>query len=63
MGNDFDVDIGSRPQITNNLMPFTPCLNIMIRFQGPDLDLDNVILPTSLVRKEANDKIVIILMD
>ena len=56
MGNDFDIDIGSRPQITNNLIAFYSMSEYYDTIPGPDLDVDGVIIPTFLVRKEADDK-------
>ena len=56
MGNDFDYDIGSRPNITDNLIAFYSMSEYFDSIPGPDLDLDGEMIPTILVQKKADDQ-------
>ena len=56
MGNDFDIDIGSRPQITDDLIAFYSMSEFYDSLPGPDLDVDGKLLPTILVHKKADDQ-------
>ena len=56
MGNDFDIDIGSRPQITNDLIAFYSMSEYYDSVPGPGIDVDGIIIPTILVNKKADDQ-------
>ena len=56
MGNDFDLDIGSRPQITDSLIAFYSMSEFYDSIPGPGLEVDGDTVPTILVRKMADDQ-------
>jgi hypothetical protein len=49
MGNDFDYDIGSRPNITDNLIAFYSMSEYFDSIPGPDLDLDGEMIRVLII--------------
>ena len=56
MNNDFDKDIGSRPQIINDLIAFYSMSEYYDSIPGPGEDVDGKIIPTIIVNKMADDQ-------